>query len=115
MFTGVHVDGSDDRDISWVDFDEGVLDELVHQLFETLRSGLIKTESCAKVPRHLVQDLLAPMDLDGACVGDIEEVVAQGPREQDVGIRQDDRDRQSTMPIWLENSASAAAAFSRRT
>src|SRR5690606_1904512 len=112
--TGVHVDGFDDRDISWIDVDEGVLDEVVHQLFEAHRCGVIKTESCTEVPRHLVQYLLAPVDLDGACVGGIKEVIAESPREQDVGVCQDDRDRQSTSPIWLENSASASAAFLRR-
>ncbi len=47
-------------------------------------------------------------------VGDVEEVVAQGSREQDVRVGEDDGDRQSTRPIWLENSASASAALSRR-
>src|SRR5215469_4084303 len=69
----------------------------------------------AQVARHLRQDLLAPMELDGAFVGGVDDVVAQRPGEQDVGVRQDDRDRQSTKPISLENDASASAASSRRT
>lgn len=77
--SGVHLDGLSSGDVAWVNVDQGVLDEVVHQLFEALRCSLIESEPGAEVPRHLIEDLLAPVDLDGTGVGGVEEVVAQGP------------------------------------
>jgi hypothetical protein len=111
---GVHLDVLHGREVFRCNVDEGVLDVGVHQLFEPVAVGLAESDPLAQVARHLIEDLLAPMNLDRACVGGIEEVVAQGPGEQDVGVSQDEADRQSTKPISLEKSASASAALSRR-
>ena len=44
----------------------------------------------AQVAGHLRQDLPAPVDLDGSLVGSVDQVVAQRPGEQDVGVREHD-------------------------
>lgn len=42
-----------------------VLNEVVHKQFQVCRVGLLESEVVPQVSRHLIQDLLAPVDLDG--------------------------------------------------
>src|SRR5690606_24456907 len=67
-----------------------------------------------EVPCRLVEEGLAPADVERAQLRGVHEVVAQGPGDQDVRIGERDPQAQSTFPYLFARSATTAMWSSSR-
>lgn len=92
---GIHRDVFDDRVVPLARLVEGAGKVLRQPQFEHGGVVFCECEPRSQIARHLIEDRLAPVDLECSRLRGVHEVVAQCPGDQDVRVSERDRQAQS--------------------
>ena len=111
---GIHVDLCDSRLLTLVDLDQRGRQIRRQSVDQDVRCLGGEVELLDEVAGGLLENRLAPMDVEYSQFRGVDDVVAQCPRDQYVRVGESDRQVQSRFPYLFARSATTAIWSSSR-